>query len=108
MTYAWKVRTGDKVCVIAGKNKGQIGEIVRVIRSTERVVVKGVNLVKRHTKPTAFAPGGIVEKEAPIHVSNVMHCDPETGKPTRIGMRFLADGTKERYGKKSGKAISSN
>jgi large subunit ribosomal protein L24 len=100
------VKKGDQVVVIAGKDKGKKGRILEAYPSEERVLVEGVNLVKRHTKPNAAYPqGGIITKEAPIHVSNVMILDPKTGEPTRIGKRILADGTKVRYAKKSGEII---
>ncbi|WP_143232544.1 50S ribosomal protein L24 [Alicyclobacillus vulcanalis] len=101
-----RVKTGDKVVVIAGKDKSKQGRILKVYPKEGRVVVEGVNIVKRHTKPNPQHPeGGIVEKEAPIHVSNVMLVDPKTGEPTRVGYKFLEDGRKVRYAKKSGEII---
>ncbi|MCF8565998.1 50S ribosomal protein L24 [Alicyclobacillus tolerans] len=100
------LKKGDKVVVTAGKDKTKSGRILKVFPDEGRVIVEGVNIVKRHTKPSAQHPeGGIIEKEAPIHVSNVQMADPKTGKPTRIGHKFLEDGTKVRYAKKSGEVI---
>ncbi len=100
------VKTGDKVIVIAGKDKSKTGKVLKVFPKRGRVLVEGVNIVKRHTKPNFKYPeGGIIEKEAPIHVSNVMHVDPKTGAPTRIGHKVLEDGRKVRYAKKSGEVI---
>ena len=100
------VKKGDTVIVIAGKEKGKKGKVIEALPKKERVVVEGLNLVKRHTKPSQNNPqGGILTKEAPIHVSNVMLVDPESGKPTRVRMVLQADGTKVRTDVKSGKAI---
>ena len=99
------IKTNDKVKVIAGKDKGKEGVVVRVFPGKDRVVVKGVNLVKKHQKPSNANPnGGIVEEEAPIHVSNVMIIDPKTGEPTRISYKF-EDGKKVRIAKKSGAVL---
>lgn len=100
-----RMRKGDRVAVLAGRDKGKRGEIVRVIPKEDRVVVQGVNMVKRHRKPSQMAPGGIDEFEAPIHVSNVAHIDPESDKPTRVGFKTADDGTKVRYAKRSGDVI---
>ncbi|MGE1062388.1 50S ribosomal protein L24 [Megasphaera paucivorans] len=101
-----RVKTGDTVIVIAGKEKGKKGKIIAAYPKKNRVVIEGINQVKRHTKPTQNNPqGGIVTKEAAIHVSNVMLVDPESGKPTRVKMVQQADGTKVRTAVKSGKAI---
>ena len=100
------VKTGDTVIVIAGKEKGKKGKVIATYSKKDRVVVEGLNLVKRHTKPSQNNPqGGIITKEAAIHVSNVMLVDPESGKPTRVKMVQQADGTKVRTAVKSGKAI---
>ena len=100
------VKTGDTVIVIAGKEKGKKGKVIATYPKKDRVVVEGLNLVKRHTKPSQNNPqGGIITKEAAIHVSNVMLVDPESGKPTRVKMVHQADGTKVRTAVKSGKAI---
>jgi large subunit ribosomal protein L24 len=99
-----KVKKGDKVVVITGRDKGKSGEILRVMREENRVVVQGVNMVKRHQRQTMQAQGGIIEKEATIHVSNVAHIDPKTQKPTRIGYRM--DGERKiRVARRSGEAI---
>ena len=100
------VKKGDTVIVISGKDKGKKGKIVAAFPKKDRVVVEGVNQVKRHMKPTQSNPqGGIITKEAAIHVSNVMLVDPESGKPTRTKMVVQEDGTKVRTAVKSGKAI---
>ncbi|WP_282201391.1 50S ribosomal protein L24 [Collibacillus ludicampi] len=100
------VRKGDEVQVIAGKDKGKKGRILAAFPKKERVIVEGVNIVKKHQRPNPANPqGGIIEKEAPIHVSNVMLLDPKTGEPTRVGIKILEDGTKVRYAKKSGEII---
>lgn len=99
------VKKGDRVVVLAGKDKGKKGEVIASFPSEQRVVVQGVNMVKRHTRPSATAQGGIVEKEAPIHVSNVAHEDPKDGKPTRIGHKILEDGRKVRVARRSGEVI---
>lgn len=101
-----RVKTGDKVVVIAGKDKSKTGRILRVLPKQGRVVVEGINVVKRHTKPNPGNPdGGIVEKEASIHVSNIALADPKTGEATRVGFKFLEDGKKVRYAKKSGETV---
>ena len=100
------VKTGDTVVIIAGKDKGKQGKVIAAYPKKDRVVVEGLNQVKRHTKPSQNNPqGGIITKEAPIHVSNVMLVDPESGKPTRVKTVTQADGTKVRTAVKSGKAI---
>ena len=102
---AAKIKTKDKVVVLSGKDKGKTGEVVKVLPKEERVVVSGVNVVKKHTRPSARSQGGIVEIEAPIHVSNVAHVDPKDGKPTRVGFKVLEDGRKVRVAKRSGETI---
>jgi large subunit ribosomal protein L24 len=103
---AARIRKGDRVMVIAGRDRGRVGEVLKVLPKENRVVVQGVMVVKRHQRPTPRDPqGGIVTKEAPIHVSNVAHIDPADGKPTRIGFRYLEDGRKVRYAKRSGELI---
>lgn len=104
---ASKIKKGDRVQVIAGKNKGLRGEVLTVNTKDDRVVVQGVNMIKRHTKPSQAQPGGIVEREAPIHVSNVLHIDPKTDKPSRVGFKVLDDGRKVRAAKGSGEVIDS-
>ncbi|HLF59083.1 MAG TPA: 50S ribosomal protein L24 [Alphaproteobacteria bacterium] len=100
-----KIKKGDKVIVISGRDKGKSGNVLRVEPERRRVVVQGVNMVKRHTRASAAGPAGINEKEAPIHVSNVAHIDPKTNKPTRVGYKFIAGGRKVRFAKRSGEVI---
>lgn len=103
---AAKIKKGDYVIVIAGKDKGQKGEVLKVFPKESRVVVKGVKMVKRHMRPSQADPeGGIKQFEAPIHVSNVAHIDPKDSKPTRVGFKTLKDGQKVRVTKKSGEVI---
>ena len=99
------VKKGDQVVVITGKDKGKKGSIVKVLTEENRVVVSGVNMIKRHTKPSRAGGGGIVEREASIHVSNVAHVDPKSGSATRTGFKTLNDGKKVRVAKKSGETI---
>lgn len=101
----FRIRRGDQVVVLTGRDRGRKGEVVRVLRTQERVVVRGVRMVKRHTRPSQGSPGGIVEKEAPIHASNVALVDTETGKATRIGIEHDRDGNRERIARRSGKRI---
>jgi large subunit ribosomal protein L24 len=105
MAVKLKIKKGDKVVVITGRDKGKSGEVLRVLRDEGRVIVQGVNVVKRHTRPGAGQAGGIVEKEAAIHISNVAHIDPKSSKPTRIGFKMLADGRKVRFARRSGEVI---
>ena len=105
MAAKFKLKKGDKVVVTTGRNKGRRGEIIRMIPSETRAIVSGINKVKRHTRPAAGNPGGIVEKEAPIHLSNLAIEDPKDGKPTRVGFRTLDDGRKVRFAKRSGEVI---
>ncbi|MCM3638510.1 MULTISPECIES: 50S ribosomal protein L24 [Bacillales] len=99
------VKKGDKVMVITGKDKGKTGVILAAFPKKDRVLVEGVNIVKKHTKPNQANPqGGIVSQEAAIHVSNVMPIDPKTGEPTRVGYKIV-DGKKIRIAKKSGEAL---
>lgn len=100
-----KIKTGDKVRVMRGKDKGKEGTVTKVFPKLDKVIVEGVNLVKKHQKPDNANPqGGIISKEAPLHVSNVMILDPADNKPTRIGMK-IEDGKKVRVAKKSGKVL---
>jgi large subunit ribosomal protein L24 len=100
------VKKGDTVIVIAGKDKGKKGRVLAAYPKKERVLVEGINLVKKHTRPSQQNPqGGIVTQEAPIHVSNVALIDPKSGKPTRIGYKVLENGKKVRVAKKSGEII---
>jgi large subunit ribosomal protein L24 len=101
-----RIRKGDTVVVISGKDKGKTGKVLRVWPEHDRVTVEKVNMIKRHVRPTQMQrEGGIIEREAPIHVSKVMPVDPETGKGTRVRTRIEADGSKTRIAVKSGKAI---
>lgn len=100
------IKKGDTVIVITGESKGQKGRVLEVIREKERAIVEGVNMVSKHTKPNAKAPqGGILKKEAPVHVSNLMLVDPASGKPTRIGRKLNDKNKLVRYSKKSGEEI---
>lgn len=101
-----KIKKGDKVQVITGKNKGRVGDVIKIFPSENRVIVSGVNLAKKHTKPNQTSEGGIVQKELPIHVSNVSHVDPKTNEITKVGYKTLEDGKKVRFAKKSGEIIS--
>ncbi len=105
MMKKFRLRKGDDVVVISGRDKGKTGSILRVIRSEDRVIVDGINIVKRHTRPSQAQPGGIVDKEAPIHISNVALADPKDGSATRVGYKFLEDGRKVRIAKQSGEVI---
>jgi len=100
-----KIKKGDNVVVITGRDKGKTGEVLRVLPARSRVIVQGVNVVKRHTRPRMGDPGGIVEKELAIHISNVAHVDPSSSKPTRIGYKRLDDGRKVRFARRSGEVI---
>ncbi|HFB98191.1 MAG TPA: 50S ribosomal protein L24 [Bryobacterales bacterium] len=105
MPVKLKIKKGDQVIVIAGRDKGARGEVLKVLPKENRAIVKGVNVVKRHQKATQTAEGGIITKEAPIHISNLAHVDPKNGKPTRVGFKVLEDGRKVRYSKRSGEVI---
>jgi large subunit ribosomal protein L24 len=100
-----KIKKGDKVIVISGRDKGKTGEVLRVFPSETRAIVQGVAIARRHTRPRMGEPGGIVEKELKIHISNLAHVDPGTGKPTRIGYKHLEDGRKVRFARRSGEVI---
>ncbi len=103
---AAKIKKGDYVVVLTGTDKGRKGEVLKVSPRDERVVVKGVRLVKRHVKPSQQDPeGGIKQFESPIHISNVAHIDPKDDVPTRVGFKVLKDGRKVRVAKKSGEVI---
>jgi len=101
-----KIRKGDTVVVLAGKDKGRSGEVIQVMPKDDRALVRGVNMVKRHQRQTASQEAGIVNKEAPIHLSNLAVADPKDGKATRIGIKTLEDGTKVRVAKRSGEQIN--
>ena len=102
---AAKIKKGDRVVVLTGRDSGRTGEVVQVIPKEERALVRGVNLVKKHQKQTMNQEGGIISKEAPIHLSNLAVADPKDGKPTRVGFRILEDGRKVRFAKRSGDLI---
>lgn len=100
-----KIKKGDEVIVISGRDKGRTGEVLKVFPSEARLIVQGVHMARRHTKPRLGDPGGIVEKELTIHVSNVAHIDPHSRKPTRVGYKFLDDGRKVRVARRSGEVL---
>ena len=102
---AAKIRKGDKVIVLSGRDKGRTGEVFEVRPDANKALVRGVNMVRRHQKQTAQQEGGIISKESPIHLSNVAIVDPKDGKPTRIGFKVLDDGRKVRIAKRSGEQI---
>ncbi|HAT86174.1 50S ribosomal protein L24 [Cohaesibacter gelatinilyticus] len=102
---AAKLKKGDRVIVLAGKDKGKSGEIVQVLPAEERAIVRGVNLVKRHQRQTQGQEGGIITKEAAIHLSNLALADPKDNKPTRVGFKIQEDGAKVRVAKRSGDVI---
>ena len=104
MNKKFKIKTGDTVIVITGKDKGKTGNVTSVIKSNDRVIVEGVNIVKRHKKATQESPGKIEEKEAPIHISNVAHLDPESGRASRVKYE-LKDGVKRRISVVSGSSL---
>ena len=101
-----KIRKGDKVVVLSGKDKGRTGEVLRVMPKDDKAVVRGVNQVRRHQKQSQSQEGGIITKEAPIHLSNIALADPKDGKPTRVGFKFEKDGKKVRFAKRSGETIN--
>ncbi len=105
MAAKLRIKKGDRVIVLTGRSKGRVGEVLKVTPKENRAIVQGVNVVKRHTRPSGMATGGIIEKEAPIHVSNLSMVDPKTGEATRVGYRFLEDGRKVRFAKRSGEII---
>jgi large subunit ribosomal protein L24 len=102
---AAKIKKGDKVVVLTGRDKGKTGEVVKVIPSEDRALVRGVNTVKRHQRQTASQEAGIITKEAPLQLSNLAYADPKDGKPTRVGFKVLEDGRKVRFAKRSGDLI---
>ena len=104
MAQIFKIMMGDQVVVTTGRDKGRRGEVMQVLREENRVLVQGCNMVKRHTRPTQTNPGGIINKEAPLHVSNVAHIDPDSGSATRVGYE-VKDGKKIRIARRSGKAL---
>jgi large subunit ribosomal protein L24 len=102
---AAKIRKGDKVIVLSGRDKGRTGEVFEVRPAENKALVRGVNMVKRHQKQTQAQEGGIISKEAPIHISSLALEDPKDGKPTRVGYKFLKDGRKVRFARRSGEVI---
>ena len=100
-----KIKKGDNVVVITGRDKGRSGEVLRVLPAEERLIVQGVHVARRHTKQSLGNPGGIVDKELTIHVSNVAHIDPQSGKPTRVGYKILDNGRKVRVARRSGEVL---
>lgn len=107
MAERWRIKKGDTVKVITGKDKGKTGEITKVLREDRRVVVKGVNIATKHVKPSQLSAGGIQKIEASIHASNVMILDPKTDAPTRVGVKTDDKGKRVRFAKKSGEVLNS-
>ena len=105
MAVKFKIKKGDTVTLLAGKDKGKSGDVMKVLKDRGRVLVQGLNTVKKHQKPSMQAAGGIIQKEMSIHISNVAIADPESGKPSRIGIKILENGQKARFAKKSGQVI---
>jgi large subunit ribosomal protein L24 len=105
MVKKFKIKRGDQVVVVSGRDRGKRGEVLRVVRKDDRLIVQGINMIKRHTRPSAGNPGGIVDKEASIHISNVAHIDPSSNGPTRVGYKLLEDGRKVRFAKRSGEVL---
>ena len=102
---AAKIKKGDKVVVLTGRERGKSGEVIKVMPKEDRALVRGVNMVKRHQRQSATQEGGIVAKEASLHLSNLAVADPKDGKPTRVGFKILDDGRKVRFAKRSGDLI---
>ena len=102
---AARIKKGDKVVAITGRDKGRSGEVIKVMPKENRALVRGINMVTRHQRQTAAQEGGLIRKEAPIHLSNIALADPTSGKPTRVGFKTLADGRKVRFAKRSGETI---
>ena len=102
---AAKIKKGDNVVVLTGRDKGRSGEVVQVMPKDDKALVRGVNMVKRHQRQSMNQEGGIISKEAPLHLSNIALADPKDGKPTRVGFRILDDGRKVRFAKRSGDLI---
>jgi large subunit ribosomal protein L24 len=101
-----KIRKGDTVVVLVGKDKGRSGEVLRVLPKDDKALVRGVNMIVRHQKQTQAQEGGLIRKEAPIHLSNIALTDPKDGKPTRVGFQVQKDGKKVRVAKRSGEVIN--
>lgn len=107
MAEKFSIKKGDKVVVLAGKDKGKTGDVVQILRADRRALVSGINMVKRHTRQSQTEAGGIVQKEASIDLSNIAIADPKDGKATRVGYKTLDDGQKVRFAKRSGEVIDS-
>jgi large subunit ribosomal protein L24 len=105
MSTKFKIKKGDNVVVITGRDKGRRGEVLRVLKDEGRLIVQGVHMMKRHAKPKPGDPGGIVDKEGSIHISNVALLDPKSDKPSRVGFKLLDDGTKVRFARRSGEVL---
>lgn len=102
---AARIKKGDKVVVLTGRDKGRSGEVLKVLSAENRAIVQGINVAKRHQKQSQTQEGGIVSKELPVHMSNLAHEDPKDGKPTRVGFKVLKDGNKVRFARRSGEVI---
>lgn len=107
MARKFKIKKGDRVIVTTGREKGKSGEVLQVLRQEDRVLVQGVNMIKRHQRPSQINPGGIMEKEAPLHISNVALIDPKSDLPTKVGYRMVEGGRKIRFARRSGEPIDS-
>jgi len=105
MAAKLKIKKGDRVIVTAGRDSGKTGEVLKLVPKNNRALVQGVNMIKRHQRASQADPGGIVEKEASIDISNLAHIDPKDQKPTRVGYKVLEDGRKVRFAKRSGEII---
>ena len=105
MAVKIKIKKGDPVIVVAGRDKGKKGSVLKMLPKESKAIVQGVNVAKRHTKQTAQTQGGILSKEMPIHISNLAHVDPSDNKPTRVGFKVLDDGSRVRVAKRSGEVI---
>ncbi|HUF45570.1 MAG TPA: 50S ribosomal protein L24 [Aestuariivirgaceae bacterium] len=105
MAVKFKIKKGDPVMVIAGKDRGKKGSVLKMLPKENRAIVQGVNVARRHQKQSASEQGGIVAKEMPIHLSNLAHVDPADNKPTRVGFKMLDDGSRVRVAKRSGEVI---
>jgi len=105
MAVKFKIKKGDPVIVVAGRDKGKKGSVLKMLPKESKAIVQGVNVAKRHTKQSAQTQGGILSKEMPIHISNLAHVDPSDNKPTRVGFKMLDDGSRVRVAKRSGEVI---
>ena len=105
MATKMKIKKGDRVIVMTGRDKGKTGDVLKILTKSNRALVQGVNMMKRHQRPTQTSAGGIVEMEAAIHISNLAHIDPKDQNPTRVGYKFLEDGRKVRFARRSGEII---